>query len=866
MNKNLQIFFLQNLKSSFVFIIIISFCVLTNVNAQDIDTIASPLDTLFTASSDTLQPDTAGAKRYDVDTTIFASSNDSIIFLLDKKEMLIYGSSELEYKQTQLKSANIFVDFETSDILAEGILSDTVPGVVTGTPVLSEQGEVYKGASMKYNFKTGRGLISSAGTESEGAYYTGSKINKVDPETYFIEDGIFTTCEDSVPHYHFYSPEMKVIHKKQIVAKWIWLFFGGVPFPVPLPFAVFPIESGRRSGILPPAFGQDARYGYYFSRFGYFWAISDYMDWNVTVDYFTRGSYNLNSRFRYSKRYSYTGNLEGGYSFRKGSESGDPDYSRSIDWRMRWNHNQTIDPTLRFDANLEYASGSDFFQQNVADLSQNLRRDIYSSATLFKSWDESGNSLSLGYSRRQNLDEGDISEVLPSLSFNMSQKYPFRTESTKSTNLKWFEMIGYQYRSQLENRRDKTDGHLKIRGGVQHNVSINASPKIGYISITPNISYQEKWYNKKTIRETGSSPETGNDTILTRDVNQINMLRTFSLGMSAQTRFFGIVNPDMLGVSSIRHTVTPSVSYIYTPDFSKSFWGYYEEYVDTAGSIVRYDPYSTQIFQGVSSYESQVISFSVGNIFEMKTTVDPTDTTSKENKIQLLNVDAGLSYNFTAPEFNFSDLRLNYRTQIGEWLNFSGGSNFSLYDYDDVGNRINKLLVDQGKGLLRLTNFNFTISTSLSADRLRTTDKNQQATDETEDQYQLGQADRAVYKGLYEEKEADFTIPWNLSLNYNFSQNQANPYRKTVFSNISGSVDFNLTPAWKFSFTGSYDFKNGEFAAPQVRISRDLHCWIMNFTWNPIGTYRGYRLEIRVKAPQLQDLKITKRDQFYSGK
>ena len=51
---------------------------------------------------------------------------------------------------------------------------------------------------------------------------------------------------------------MKVIHKQQLVAEWIFINFGGVPLPIPLPFAVFPIESGRRSGILPPTFGSDA--------------------------------------------------------------------------------------------------------------------------------------------------------------------------------------------------------------------------------------------------------------------------------------------------------------------------------------------------------------------------------------------------------------------------------------------------------------------------------------------------------------------------------------------------------------------------------------------------------------------------------
>jgi lipopolysaccharide assembly outer membrane protein LptD (OstA) len=846
-----------------ILLILISFISINFIYGQAPDTLSIPADSSLYPSDSLLTADTAANKKYDVDTTIFASASDSIIFLINKREMHIYGNGELDYKDTHLESANIFVDFRTSDVTAIGAPSDSIPGKMAGTPVLSDKGEQYEGTTMKYNFKTGRGIISAAGTETEGAYYTGAKINKVDKDTYFIEDGIFTTCDDSVPHYHFYSPEMKVIHKQQIVAKWIWIFFGGVPFPVPLPFAVFPIESGRRSGILPPAFGLSGEKGYYFSRFGYFWAMSDYTDINLTADYFTRGSYNLNSRFRYAKRYNFSGNIEGSYSNSKIGESNDPDYTKDIQWRFKLYHNQEIDPTLRLSANLEFSSGSTYYNNNVTDLTQVLRRQIVSTANLSKTW-ESGSSLSLGYNRTQDLQTGTISEVLPNLNFSLAQMYPFRSNTTSTSNLTWYEMIGINYRSQFQNNRNKTDGELKIRGGIQHNLAINASPKIGYISITPNFNYQEKWYNKKIVRESGVSPVTGEDTVFVRDVHQINMLRTFSTGVSAQTRFFGIFNPNMMGVSSIRHTVTPSISYNYTPNFSKPFWGYYESYIDTNGNVSRYDPYASEIYGGISNYESQAISFSVDNLFEMKTTVDPTDTTSKENKIRLLNLKANISYDFTDPGTKFSPLSLNGSTQIGEWFSFNSSANFSLYDYDSSGNEINKYLLDQDKGLLRLTSFNFSVSTSLSGEKLSGAERS--GSKEDEDEFMLNQSERNSYVGLYQEKEADFTIPWSLSLNYNFSQNQNNPYNKSVYSNISGSLDFNLTPAWKFSFTGSYDIKNKEFAAPQVKISRDLHCWIMNFTWNPLGLYRGYRLEIRVKAPQLQDLKITKRDEFYSGK
>jgi hypothetical protein len=54
---------------------------------------------------------------------------------------------------------------------------------------------------------------------------------------------------------------MKVVMNEQIIARWIWLYIGGVPLPIPLPFGVFPNQTGRRSGIIAPAYGQSAAWG-----------------------------------------------------------------------------------------------------------------------------------------------------------------------------------------------------------------------------------------------------------------------------------------------------------------------------------------------------------------------------------------------------------------------------------------------------------------------------------------------------------------------------------------------------------------------------------------------------------------------------
>ena len=832
-----------------------------NNSANKPDTTKSVIDSLSSVS-DSLKNNPTG-----LDTIVYASSKDSLIFHVNQKKMNLYGDGQIKYQTTDLKSENISVDFNTYTLDATGKANDTTKGKQKGTPVLNEGGEVYTGNNIKYNFKTTQGIISEAGTSSEGAYYTGEKIKKVNVSTYFIKDGIYTTCDHNPPHYYFYSPEMKVIQKKEIDAKWIWLYFGGVPFPIPLPFGVFPLQTGRRSGIIAPVIGYSQSYGNYLSHIGYFWAISDYMDLNFTTDYYTRGSFGLNSRFRYVKRYDYSGSFQAGYKFFKTGESTDPNASEEKDWSLNWSHHQNFTPTLRMDANLQFLSNN-YLQRTSIDPNQYLENTIVSNATIGKSW-ESGNSMSISYSRTQKLQSGDIYQILPSISFTKTQEYPFRSDvGSSSGNQKWYELFGYSYSGNFQNQSNKIGGVVTSKWGIEHTIKGGMSPKFGYISISPNFNYNEKWYNKSIEKIDYGPGSNGVDSIETRDVSGLNFVRTFDVGVGASTKLYGIFNPHILGIASIRHTLLPSVSYSYRPDFSKPGWGYYGTYVDSKGNEVRYDKFAGSIYGGAPSGEQQSINFSLGNVFEMKTEVDPTDTTSKEKKIQLLNLNAGISYNFVADSLKFSDLNLGYRTQIGDKLSIQGNSNFSLYDYDKTtGYKINSFLVNEGKGFLRLTYFSFSLSTHLAGERSTSSDETAKTDSSIQKgQFELVQESNAMSRGIYNNSEADFSIPWELSLNYNYSFSKTNPLNPYKSSNLSANLDFNLTKSWKVSFTGSYDFEMSKFVAPQIRISRDLHAWIMNFTWNPIGVYSGYMLEIRVKAPQLSDLKVTKRDQFFNGR
>ena len=238
----------------------------------------------------------------------------------------------------------------------------------------------------------------------------------------------------------------------------------------------------------------------------------------------------------------------------------------------------------------------------------------------------------------------------------------------------------------------------------------------------------------------------------------------------------------------------------------------------------------------------------------MKTRLN--DTT--ENKFQLLNFDAGINYNFAADSLGFSELFTSFRTNIGSFLNISGSANFNLYKYDELSNsRLNQFLLSSDGKLADLTNFNFSMSTSFN---FGISNKDNSVNKDTIVLYDSLKG-RGQYKDVRKNKidEINFDIPFSGGFGFNYSESKPGNQVTSRSSNLSGNVAFNLTEKWRFSFATSYDIVNSQFTAPYLTAYRDLNSWELNFNWYPAGTYRGFSLEIRIKAPQLRDIKVSKK-------
>ena len=833
-------------KPILIFFIIFLFQIL-NVFAQE------PADSvLYVPIKDSLIAKDTAITKGSIDAIVDYSAKDSAIFDVTGDKLYLYNEGDLKYKEYRLKAARIILYKESTVMEANGIPDTVTAGKYTGLPVFYEGTKKYDAFRLKYNFKTRKGNIEMGSTELEGGYYLGEKIKKVDEDIYFIQKGRYTTCDVPDPHFYFSSPKMKVMQGDKIVAEPVLLCVDDVPV-FAIPFGIFPNHSGRSSGIIPFSYGEDVTYGRYLAHLGYFWVISDYMDIALQGNFYTKGRYDLSSRFRYALRYKLSGSVEVGGSRIRFGEENDIDRNFSDEWRIGVYHNQSIDPTTKLTANVNFLSSINYYNTSTNNFEDLLLQNAVSNIALSKVWEGTPNSLSVNYSRDQNLTTGEVRQVIPSILFARSQTYPFKGKNTSIPDQKFYEQFAYSYNAVVLYRDNKTlndpqqnngDFNTDSRGGINQSLNMGVPVKISEFSFSPFFNYNEVWHNK-SITKTFNPADS---TVTTTDVAGFKSYRTFNTGISLNTRLIGIFNTRLFGLRSFRHTINPSVSFSYQPDFSKPSWNYYGSYTDQNGNNVKYSYFEREVFGSPSSGEQQIINLSVNNVFEVK--VKETDSTSK--KLQLLNISLGIAYNFVADSLKFSELGISYRTQAGNILDIGGNASFNLYKYVNGIGRINKfLLYEEGK-LAQLTSFDISISTTLQGGQ----DKNA-----AQDTIRVYQGENE-YIGIYGDKPIDFSIPWSLTLNFNYGVNRSIPSVVTKFSNVALNLGFNLTQKWKFTFSTAYDIIQKQIAAPYVTIYRDLHCWELSFNWIPTGIYRGYKVGLRVKAPQLQDIKIDKQSNY----
>ena len=904
------------------------------VDTLTMDSLTTDTLTMDSLTKDTLSMDSVKVvpkKKSDLKAPVHYQASDSMI-MMGNGTAFLHGKGELKYEKMELTSEFIRMNIDSSLIYAHGVW-DTLNYEWVGKPVFKDGKDSYETNEITYNIKTQKGYIRHVVTQQGEGYIIADKTKKMHGNEMMLAGGQYTTCDDhDHPHFYLKMTKAKVKPGDYIAAGPSYMVVGDVPLPLAIPFGFFPFTKSYSSGIIMPNFGDDYSRGLYLSNFGYYFALCDYMDLELTGDVYSKGTWAIRGKSRYIWRYHFSGNLSINYRNDVTGEKGMPGYAKRNNFSVAWTHTQDAkaNPYSTFSASVNFSTSG----YNRDNINSYYNPSLYSENTKSSSisyqqrFPDSPWSLSLSANLTQRTSDSTISLTAPQLTVNMSSQYPFKLlrqavlkrKGQVGGKEKWYEKISMSYSGEgqirTNNMKEKEFLHSNFfrdwQTGMRHSVPIRASFMLfKYLSVTPSINLRDRMY----FTRIDQMYDTIGQAVVQDTTNGFYNVFDFDMGLNFSTKLYGFYTPlkklfPNSKIEKIRHVLTPSFGISYHPDFGQSFWGYYGSYdqpvyykdsLDAAGKRVptgevvkqTYSRFANSPYGNAAQGTSATLTFGVQNNLEMKV-VNSEDTTGKKPyKVVSLIDNLGISggYNFAADSMNWSLFTVNLRLKFPKLNNYSLNISTKLdpymYELNAFGKpvRTNKQYWHNGRfphwdGFS--WNFSYTISDQTirkwrnEAAKKRGEKVNESNTDEEDSNLDAIEKDsegletngKLNNKKKNEEVEDGYIkteFPWSISINYSLAYRNGSEfdYEKMQYkmkwrNSLSLNGSLGLGQGWKVSANMTYDFDYKKVTSCTFNVSRDLHCWNMSASINPIGPFKSYTFHIGVNASILSDLKYDK--------
>ncbi len=859
-----------------------------------------PSTTPETSASEATSDSAVKISENGLDAKVEIGAKDTMIFNNAENKMHLYGDAFVKYQGMELKAGYIVVDLDSNIAVAQTHI-DSI-GKVAGKPVFTDGSQNFEANKMRYNFKSQKGLVFGVTTTQSNLFLSGTRTKIVSrdvtkKDTSYTENilynrrAIFSTCDLPHPHYGIRSSKQKVIADKVVVAGPSNLEIGGIPVPIVLPFAVFPLKQFQSTGLIfPQGYEYSPELGFGLDRVGWYFPINDYVDLSVTGQIYWHGTWGLNADSRYRKRYKYNGNLALSYSSRRTIDNS----ARTNAYAIRWSHNQDAKahPTRRLTGSVNI-QGNGFQRVNNNDARSQLQNTLSSNVSYTQTFPDKPFRFSASMRHSQNTRSNKVEINFPTLNFQMKEVYPFKKKGGSGAGKeKWYEKLAFRYNAEAKNTFTATDTTLfkqstidNARFGFKHDISTNLNFNLlKYINVSPNVSLEEVWNFKNINKAFDPRIETEFDSIentldtlsfgeiVTDTLFGIEPFRELRTGVSLNTILYGTVQFKKGRLKGIRHTVKPSVGFTYIPDYLARD-GFFRSGVDTfdINSTAGIERETYNIFQGgiygtpSVGKKQMLLNFSLNNIFEAKY-FSKKDSIDKKLKI-FDNIRVSGNYNFAADSLNFSTISAGGTTRLFEGMTtVSISARWDPYDVNANNTRINKSYWSRKGKPLRFLRSDFRLNTRISVSALKKLfKKDKPNTPRTSSRSSSAESNRrGGPQGQNNQPQPEdgflkflegFNVNHSLVFNAMKDKNQQTQWGVQTHSLNMTVSQIQLTENWGVGVGNiGYDFKRKSLTYPDIRITRNLHCWEAFFSWQP---QRGtYFFTIKVKNAPLDALKI----------
>lgn len=799
---------------------------------------SAPPDTMASVAADSVGlagalNDTLAVGQYDfsgaVETVDY--KGDKVVFKLDDESMEIRGEGELDYGTMEHTAGHILLNTGSRELYSED------------QPYLKD-GDAVVGERMGYNFQYKTGAVQSGVTSMDGYYYVGDGIRRYPDGTMKIKGGHMTSCDQFPPHYHFWSNNMMMRKGDKVVAAPIVLKIGHVPV-FALPFYYKSLKEGRQSGILFPTFdfGWSSREGRYIRDFGYYWATNEYMD------FIFKGSYNEHQDLayrisnRYVKRYSFNGSVD--YS----REIGLRGTGESSMWYLTWIHSH---PTLFDDYKLRVDVRMSSPRLSSQDLTSSVRRNIVpgqmkSTAFVSRQWSFVGANLSASRDGRVNAEDDDpetdnllYNLSLPSLKLDFRPfdlKAPLRggQKGTMLGDLLRSTHVRHSYNLNSDRQVNELTRTTKYRASGNTSVTLQPAP-LGIFKLNFSATASQDWSRETTTGTTwvSDTDSTGHFEDVYERIEETRPSLRFSSGVG--TKLYGLFPVRVGKLRAMRHTTELNASWNLTPAIAG------KQKHSTGVSLSWKNRLDLKYAAGDDSTQVKKLDGFID--WSLSTSYNP----DKDQGDRWSDISSSLSIKpgqsrylqlSVSNSINPSNLALK-STRFNYSLGFNGRLDLGVVQQEEDKERRNSALDRLG------------LEKDKPQDKKPDPDdpfKNEkdsafagQGADPFAGADRLGQTKKAGSDK--DPTEGGRYLPFRLNSSISYSYTNSSQLKR---ANANFSVSANLTRLWEFSYQTSFDLDVGNPVSQRFTLTRDMHCWALEFNRNlsAVDSQFGFRLYLK---------------------
>jgi hypothetical protein len=749
-----------------------------------------------------------------------------------------------------------------------------------GEPALFDAGTVLIGEAMLYDACIERGVVDQAITEFDqngvNWYLRGQLAVDSSSSRFHAGRSRITSCELPSAHYHFHARKLKWISERVLIARPAILYVRDVPV-LWLPFIFQDIRPGRRSGILVPKFGindlvrPSRSYERHLTGVGYYWAMSDYTDAQVTFDWYSNRYIAMRGAFAYRWLDRF---VQGGLRVGRQQQS---DGASSTN--IQWYHRQNFSSRTSLVASVNYASNSRVVQDNAVDptdLTANIDSRINYSRTL--DWGR----LDFGGSRTQSITSPSVSQTLPTIALAPSAVNLGRSVTWSPS----FRLTNSQDLNQsagvlLAASGGGTDTLVLLANTRRTTANLNTPIRIGSWNWSNAIAFTDFWTDRRAVRtelgadsasqivtafaqdfSTGIDWTTGiglptllrsswrlqpsisvqnvtSGPFLVRNRNTggewVAQGKRFSFGASLSPTLFGFF-PGVGPIMRIRHALSPSLSWRYAP--SASVPEAYARALDPSG-----------VAAGGGGRAVHQLVLGLSQVFEGKFTPEPGDTAAdprnaRKSKLLQLNT-SSFTYDFERAKLPGQNgwvtqrLTNTFTSELLRGMSVSithdlwdGPAGFDTTQFDPFLSNVSaRATINAGTvtGLLGLLGL------------ARAPEPSREPTRQAAD----SAAADTGFTGVGSPIGGRFTTldrmaptrfggrGFTLALTYDVTR--ARPRPGPVISqdrrNMGIALNFSPTAKWTLAWNTAYNFERQTFEQQVLRLDRDLHRWQASFSF-----------------------------------